>query len=191
MLRNRVCWAGCSHSVQRPWSDLKEPKAPATHPCRLSCSKTQGVKWSDPVHVQQGRHIPAPLLLGSTPAGLGQSWTVKNTEGTATGWQVGPHAPRPTGQQVSLRRYPAASFIQGSFPIKHPGHGMENSRALSSCSRIAGTVEGQLWGGGPGRPEREGGEAPACLPCTPVSSRSPSSLRRPCYPAGCGRCPSH
>ena len=188
MLRNQVCWAGCSHSVQRPWSDLKEPKAPATplppqlqqdSRCEMVRPSTRAAREAHPGPSPAGIHTgrPGPVLDCEEHRGDGH-------------WLAG-GAPRPTGQQVSLRRYPAASFIEGSFPIKHPGHGMENSRALSSCSRIAGTVEGQLWRGGPGRPERGGGEAPACLPCTPVSSRSPSSLRRPCYPAGCGRCPSH
>lgn len=63
-----------------------------------------------------GGHVRAPLRLGSTPAGLGRSWTVKNTEGATTGWQEGPHTPNPVGQQVSLRRYPASSSSRVAFP---------------------------------------------------------------------------
>lgn len=170
-----------------PGTSRKNPRH-QPHPrraaaCRHSRSKTQGVKWSEPVHARQGRHIPAPPPLWSTPAGPGQSWTVKDAEGTATGWQDGPHTLHPVRHQVSLRRYPASSFLEGSFPIKYPGHGMENSRTLSSCSRIAGAMEGQLWRGGPGRPEteRETRWGGPCLPALhpgqqPQPQPSPTSL---------------
>lgn len=44
-----------------------------------------------------GEAHPGPLPPWSIPMGLGQSWTVKNSEGTVTGRQEGPHPQHPEG----------------------------------------------------------------------------------------------
>lgn len=130
-----------------------------------------------------------PLSSCGPHCELGPVLKCKSMKGTATDQQGGPHT-LPCDHRL-LQEESCFSFPRGSFPIKHPGHGMNDSRTLSSCSRIMGALKGQLWRAGLGRPEQGEGEAPACLPCTPVSTHSPSFLQCPCYPAGCGRCSSH
>lgn len=187
MLRNRVCWAGCSALcgyTQRLRNDLEEPRVPATS---LESSNllpqlqhTQGVKQSERALVEHGRHIPGPSPAVVHTSGLEPVLEHEERKGDSH-WLAG-WAPHPTlCQQVSRRKYPVSSFLVGGFPINHPGHGMDNSRTLSCCSRIAGALEGQLWRAGLGRPEKERRCGGPCLPALhpgqhPQPQLSPMSL---------------
>lgn len=79
-----------------------------------------------------------PLLLWwSIPAGLEPILDCEGCRGDSP-WLVewAPH--------LIPGMIPASSFLEGSLPIKYPGHGMDHSRTLSGCSRITGAMEGQL-----------------------------------------------
>lgn len=83
--------------------------------------------------------------------------------------------PKPYPVPTGLWQEKSYFFLpRGSFPIKHPGHGMNNSRTLYSCSRITGALEGQLWRAGLGRPQSERRWGGPCLPC-PAHRSAPAA----------------
>lgn len=134
--------------------------------CRHSYSKTQGVKWSEPVHMPQGRHILAPLPPWSIPMGLGQSWTVKNLEGTATGRQEGPHPQHPEGTPLlpsSRVAFPSSTqatewIIPGLYPAALES--LAPWRASPGGVGLAGWGRGAGRWGGPCLPARHPGQQP-------------------------------
>lgn len=76
MLRSQpiglVALALCSY-IWRPWNDLGTSYIPGNQQPAATVAADTGVKWSELVCIEQGRHIRAPLQLPSTLVSLGQS----------------------------------------------------------------------------------------------------------------------